>query len=744
MGVILTAEALRAIGERYAQRVPPGKAGAPMTEATVREVPKAKNAARIAHLGRNLSRDRAKATVLQAEVAGARGNQKATLATISQERIIGRSDLLDLNYLEFAIAVARGVARVRLSDGAGTGFLVGPGVLMTNNHVLPSPAVAASAYAQFDYQENSAGELLPVQTFAFEPTRLFFTDPVLDFTIVAVADRSSSDRPVADYPWTKLIGTMGKATEGEALNIIQHPRGGLKQLAFRNNLITEIPSGKPDFLYYTTDTEPGSSGSPCFNDQWELVALHHSGVPQMRDGRILRKDGQPFVGGHDAADSIDWVANEGARVSAITDALRSGRLDGAAAALRDQLLDAPPPNPVELARSSVGGAMPTEPHRVTHGAQPAPRRGSVQVIVDLAGDDIRSVRVERATAEPPEAPATTATAPTRPRTPTRPPAVDPPAPGATDDPDETTAIDPDWSTREGYDTNFLGRAVPLPRLSAAQEKHTVVVPPEYRKGPKDRFNLHYHHYSLAFHAKRRLAWYSAANIDGDRMVKLDRGRDRWFIDPRIDDPASPQYQMGEELYAEAKTDRGHLTRFLDVAWGDDEGEALNATNDTFHFTNCSLQLAGFNQGKDRWQGLELFLLERKARKEARRMVVFTGPVFKRNDPAYSNRHMDYTVRIPLQFWKVCALIREDDSLAATGFLLGQPDVADLPGFEEKFDVTAAQVTIEHLESLTGLGFGRLKAHDHFAKGGDPGTLEVERSGKKRFIRPLASLEAIVI
>ena len=54
----------------------------------------------------------------------------------------------------------------------------------------------------------------------------------------------------------------------------------------------EIPEDKRDFLYYRTDTEPGSSGSPCFNDPWELVALHHSGVPDLdREGHILRTDG---------------------------------------------------------------------------------------------------------------------------------------------------------------------------------------------------------------------------------------------------------------------------------------------------------------------------------------------------------------------------------------------------------------------------------------------------------------------
>jgi hypothetical protein len=49
----------------------------------------------------------------------------------------------------------------------------------------------------------------------------------------------------------------------------------------------------------------------------------------------------------------------------------------------------------------------------------------------------------------------------------------------------------------------------------------------------------------------------------------------------------------------------------------------------------------------------------------------------------------------------------------------------LPGFEEAFDVAAIQVRISDLEKKTGLDFGDLKDHDHFAAKGDPGTLELE-------------------
>ena len=133
-------------------------------------------------------------------------------------------------------------------------------------------------------------------------------------------------------------------------------------------------------------------------------------------------------------------------------------------------------------------------------------------------------------------------------------------------------------------------------------------------------------------SKRRFAWYSAANIDGKNTPKLPkRENDDWHIDPRIDDPEAPRFQCGEDLYATKKTDRGHLTRYLDVAWGT-KSQALKALADTFHFTNCCLQLSEFNQTQARWQGIEQFLLERKAKKDKMRISVITGPIFKTNGP----------------------------------------------------------------------------------------------------------------
>ena len=58
------------------------------------------------------------------------------------------------------------------------------------------------------------------------------------------------------------------------MSIIQHPQGGPKQIAVTANQVVNIFDHR---LQYTTDTLPGSSGSPVFNDDWKVVAIHRAG-----------------------------------------------------------------------------------------------------------------------------------------------------------------------------------------------------------------------------------------------------------------------------------------------------------------------------------------------------------------------------------------------------------------------------------------------------------------------------------
>jgi endonuclease G len=254
------------------------------------------------------------------------------------ERVIGRSDLMSINYLELGLAAARSVGRVRIRGagaqtlGYGTGFLVSPRLLLTNNHVLEDAATAANSRVEFNYQEDVTGRPLSVVSFELDPAMFFVTDVGLDFSLVAVQD---ADERLGEFGWLRLFGEEGKAVIGDCLSIIQHPSGEPKQLALRDNELVDVLDR---FLHYRTDTQRGSSGSPVFNDQWEVVALHHSGVPAKDpNGNWLATDGSrwtPDMGD----DRRKWVANEGVRISRIVRHIRERVLGGEAARIVDEML----------------------------------------------------------------------------------------------------------------------------------------------------------------------------------------------------------------------------------------------------------------------------------------------------------------------------------------------------------------------------------------------------------------------
>jgi endonuclease G, mitochondrial len=280
------------------------------------------------------------------------------------ERIIGSDDLMDINMLELALAVSRFVGRINIRSsskrtiGYGTGFMVSPRLLLTNNHVFPAPGDAAPSLVEFDYQLDRFGRLLPVRSFCLEPETFFITSPQLDFTLVAVHPMAEDNTELKHFAWLHLIGAEGKILIGDPVNIIQHPGGAPKHIAFRNNRLLDLFD---IYEHYETDSEPGSSGSPVFNDQWEVVALHHSGVPKMKDGQLIAKDGSVWKDGMDPS-QLEWVANEGIRISRLISSIQQQALTGEQARLRDELLNLEQPNPLEVAANF---------QEITTGKQPA-------------------------------------------------------------------------------------------------------------------------------------------------------------------------------------------------------------------------------------------------------------------------------------------------------------------------------------------------------------------------------------
>jgi endonuclease G, mitochondrial len=279
--------------------------------------------------------------VIETEGTGlAAPGQAQGLGVSLLERIMGKSDLMSVRYLELGLRIARTVGRVHLrrADGThagfGTGFLVSPRLLLTNNHVLTDAGIAGASRVEFDFQEGIDGRLQSSIFVDFDPAALFVTDKPLDFSLVAL---KGDLRKIAPYGWNGLSAAEGKIIVGEYVSIIQHPSGERKQVALRENQIVDVLD---NFLHYKTDTSPGSSGSPVFNDQWEIVALHHSGIPQKdSSGRILTRDGKVWNAGM-GENAVHWIANEGVRISRILKHLQGLTLSGAQATLLKQLLDA--------------------------------------------------------------------------------------------------------------------------------------------------------------------------------------------------------------------------------------------------------------------------------------------------------------------------------------------------------------------------------------------------------------------
>ncbi|WP_224372886.1 endonuclease [Hyalangium versicolor] len=258
------------------------------------------------------------------------------------ERVLGRSDLTSVCFLERGLKVSRTVGRVRINDargrltGYGTGFLVSPRLMLTNHHVLGSAAEASHSQIEFNYQSGIDGAALPSVLFELDPATCFITDEKLDYALVAVKERSADGQALSEFGFNRLIEATGKVLLGEYVNIIQHPNGEPKQLALRENQIVDLLD---NFTHYMTDTAPGSSGSPVYNDQWEVVALHHMGVPKRsEDGHLLTVDGETWEPGMDPA-LLAWKANEGVRVSSLVRHIRSRTVSGEAARLRAELLE---------------------------------------------------------------------------------------------------------------------------------------------------------------------------------------------------------------------------------------------------------------------------------------------------------------------------------------------------------------------------------------------------------------------
>jgi endonuclease G len=249
-----------------------------------------------------------------------------------------------------------------------------------------------------------------------------------------------------------------------------------------------------------------------------------------------------------------------------------------------------------------------------------------------------------------------------------------------------------YSDRKGYDPDFLGsngKRVPLPELTD-EMKRDCAINRMAMKG-MDEYILPYHHFSIVMNKVRKMAFYTAVNVDGTKIDRSIGRDDNWIADPRIE----ADEQTDNSLYKNNDLDRGHLVRRLDPVWG---SVAEAANTDTFHYTNCSPQHKDFNQNEATWLGLENYILD-NAIAEKFRVSVFTGPVFRNDDQKYLD------AKLPREFWKVLVMEKKG-KLSATAYLLSQGElIRDFEAFSDDRRVRTYQVSIQEIEELTGLSFG---------------------------------------
>lgn len=233
----------------------------------------------------------------------------------SRERIIRETNsFLDVNtwlgklteiqaqvcHIEYVAEFSQGKKQI-----TGTGFLIAPNVVITNFHVMEYVIKQKAGYRdvilRFDYNKLKDGKFISTGTeYRLEEDWLIDQSPYLPDNENRLPTLDELDYillRVDGEPGRKTVGETGSPARGwiklptepyqflpnTPLFILQHPNGQPLKLAFDTDAIIDV-NNNDTIVRYKTNTEPGSSGSPCFNSSWDLVALHHKGEEKHNAG----------------------------------------------------------------------------------------------------------------------------------------------------------------------------------------------------------------------------------------------------------------------------------------------------------------------------------------------------------------------------------------------------------------------------------------------------------------------------
>jgi S1-C subfamily serine protease len=225
------------------------------------------------------------------------------------EKTFGATMFKTLKWYRSGLERCNAICRINdlHESGVGTGFLVRGGdfhpslgdekLVLTNAHVIShtDPGALAPGDATATFEALADGEHYTLD-------QIVWSDSDLDATLV----RASKPLPACA---TYDIGrNMPSNDQKQRVYVIGHPHGGGLTLSLNDNVLLDYDER---VAHYRAPTEGGSSGSPVFNADWKLIALHHRGDFDM--GRLNGKSGT-------------YAANEGVRIHRIVEASRAATL----------------------------------------------------------------------------------------------------------------------------------------------------------------------------------------------------------------------------------------------------------------------------------------------------------------------------------------------------------------------------------------------------------------------------------
>lgn len=620
------------------------------------------------------------------------------------ERAIGNNDSVYSNFIDLIQNAQKKVGRIIVKEfntikSYATGFMISDSLLLTNWHVFKTKESANQSMVQFNYELDINGTPKESKTFNLSPATFYYSFKDLDYCIVAVENIDISGKfHLSDIGYIYLDPTLGKLgnEDEELLNIIHHPNGDYKQLSIRENKFKKIMSTS---LWYESDTAQGSSGSPVFNDQWQVVALHHMGVAKKRGDNYIDKNGDiiPVIDGKIDVTKVQWIANEGIRISVIRKHLQSMFPDS--------------PLVSQILQKSIKNASLNENSETTN-----TNYKTINTVSDVINISIPSnllnqkdtININISTGG-----LVKNTVPTN------------------DNNHFTSDIslieqenyklerETSYENCRGYRSNFLGNdfRVPIPKPLKSIKNQIAKIT------DSSAYVLKYHKFSVIFNAFQKMPLISCINVEGDPDKRKDftERDDKWIRDNRIDF----DYQLNNKFYAKSGFDKGHMSRREDANWGDTPYEAKRNADLTCVHTNACPQVPELNRSNRGgvWGKLEKLILEYGAKKEegkTGRISVFNGPIFKESDPVFKG------VKIPMEYYKIVMWLSDNNNLNATAFKLSQADLVDNIDFED-IDIDQDlrfkeyHCSIKELQELTNINFEKISVYDTY-RGND---MEIE-------------------